>query len=78
MPSSTATSFERTVLNNGMRIVTSTMPYTRAVSVSVYVGVGSRYESDEQAGISHVLEHLVFKGTERRPGPLEISGGIET
>ena len=77
MSLSTDISFERTVLDNGMRIVTSTMPYTRAVSVSVYVGVGSRYESDEKAGISHVLEHLVFKGTERRPAPLDISGGIE-
>ena len=57
--------------------MTSEMRHTRSVTVSVYIGVGSRYESAEQAGISHLIEHLVFKGTKRRPTPLEISGTIE-
>jgi predicted Zn-dependent peptidase len=47
------------------------------VSINLFVGVGSRYESDEVAGVSHLIEHLVFKGTESRPGPSEISGPIE-
>ena len=46
------------------------------MTVSVYVGVGSRYEPDDRAGISHVVEHLVFKGTGRRPNPIDISGGV--
>jgi predicted Zn-dependent peptidase len=55
--------FERTVLPNGLRVVSSTMPHTRSVSVSIFVGAGSRYESDEIAGVSHFLEHMLFKGT---------------
>ena len=69
--------FQKTTLDNGLRIVTSEMPYTRAVSICVYIGVGSRYETDEQAGVSHYIEHMVFKGTERRPEPQMISGEIE-
>ena len=69
--------FEKTTLDNGTRVLTSPMPHTRSVSISVFVGVGSRYESEERAGISHVAEHLVFKGTEKRPTPAEISGAVE-
>ena len=75
--SSSPAAFERTTLDNGLRVVTSSMSHTRSVTVSVYVGVGSRYEPDDRAGISHVVEHLVFKGTERRPNPIDISGGVE-
>jgi predicted Zn-dependent peptidase len=69
--------FQETTLDNGMCVLTSQMEHTRSVSVSVYVGVGSRYETDERAGISHLVEHLVFKGTEKRPTPAEISGAVE-
>ena len=69
--------FQKTTLDNGLRIVTSEMPHTRSVSINVYIGVGSRYETPEQAGISHFIEHMVFKGTERRPTPFEISATIE-
>ena len=69
--------FQRTVLPNGLRILTSSMPHTRSVSVNVYIATGSRYESDEDAGISHFLEHLFFKGSERRPTAKEISEAIE-
>ncbi|MCH8110302.1 MAG: insulinase family protein, partial [Chloroflexi bacterium] len=68
--------FQKTTLDNGLRIVTSEMPHTRAVSINIYIGVGSRYETPEQAGISHFIEHMVFKGTERRPTPFEISATI--
>jgi predicted Zn-dependent peptidase len=69
--------YQRTVLDNGLRVVSSTMPHTRSVSISLFVGAGSRYESDEDAGVSHYLEHMLFKGTERRPTPQEISEAIE-
>ena len=67
----------RTTLDNGLRIVTETMPSTRSVAVSIYVGAGSRYETPEQAGMSHLLEHLLFKGTTKRPTPQEISEPID-
>ena len=72
-----AASYRKTTLDSGMRVVTRSMPHTYSVSVSVFVGVGSRYEPAELSGISHVVEHLVFKGTEKRPTPVEISGAVE-
>ncbi|MBM2826397.1 MAG: peptidase family [Dehalococcoidia bacterium] len=53
------------------------MPHTRSVSISIYMGVGSCYESPEVAGVSHFVEHLCFKGTQRRPTALEISETID-
>ncbi len=69
--------FHKTTLPNGLRIVTAPMPQTRSVAVSLYVGTGSRYETAEQAGLAHFLEHLCFKGTERRPTPQEVSQAID-
>ncbi|MFN8632568.1 MAG: pitrilysin family protein [Chloroflexota bacterium] len=69
--------FDRTVLENGLRVVSSTMPHTRSVSVGLYVAAGSRYEHDEIAGVSHFLEHMLFKGTTRRPTAQMISEEIE-
>ena len=60
-----------------MRVVTSEMLHTRSVSMCMFVGVGSRYETDEKAGLSHFLEHMVFKGTAKRPEPQQISAAIE-
>jgi len=57
---------EETVLPNGLRIVTETMPEARSVSLGAWVRVGGRDEPDELAGASHFLEHLLFKGTEAR------------
>jgi predicted Zn-dependent peptidase len=69
--------YERTTLPNGLRIVSAPMPGTRSVAVSIYVGAGSRYETDPEAGISHLLEHLLFKGTEKRPTAQQISELID-
>src|SRR4030088_1993430 len=69
--------YDRSVLENGLRVLSSSLPHTRAVSVGIYVGAGSRYESDEIAGVSHFLEHMLFKGTDRRPTPREIAEAIE-
>jgi predicted Zn-dependent peptidase len=54
-----------TTLGSGVRIVTEAMPSVRSVSLGFWVGTGSRNESDEQAGLSHLLEHLLFKGTDK-------------
>jgi len=53
------------------------MPHTRSVSVCIFIGVGSRYETETQAGISHFIEHLLFKGTPKRPTSREVSETIE-
>jgi predicted Zn-dependent peptidase len=53
------------------------MPHIRSVSICVYIGVGSRYESDAEAGISHFIEHMCFKGTPERPTAREIAEAIE-
>ena len=68
---------EKTTLPNGLRVVTSTMPHTRSVSLVFYIGTGSRYETPQQAGMSHFLEHLLFKGTQRYPRPGDISETID-
>lgn len=69
--------YEKTTLPNGLRIVTSDMPHTRSVCICVFIEVGSRYELPEQGGVSHFIEHMCFKGTERRPTAKEISETID-
>jgi len=69
--------YQKTTLDNGLRVITATMPHTRSVSICIFIGVGSRYETEAQAGISHFIEHLCFKGTQKRPTAKEISETIE-
>ena len=69
--------YQKIALDNGLRIITCPMPHTRSVSVCIYLGAGSRYESDIQAGVSHFIEHLCFRGTEKRLSAKDISGAIE-
>lgn len=69
--------YNRSVLDNGLRVITSSMPHSRSVCLAILVGAGSCYESKEEAGISHFAEHLFFKGTERRPTSREITQDIE-
>src|SRR5882757_4966764 len=57
---------ERTVLPNGVRIITERMPHVRSVSAGIWIGTGSREESNEESGIAHFIEHMVFKGTKNR------------
>jgi len=64
--------FKKTILKNGLRIITVPQKGTRAVTVLVLVGTGSKYETKEISGISHFLEHLFFKGTKKRPNPLAV------
>jgi len=69
--------YTKTVLDNGLRVITSAMPHTRSVCLAFLIGAGSCYESEGEAGISHFAEHMYFKGTKRRPTAKEISQDVE-
>jgi predicted Zn-dependent peptidase len=69
--------FEKVTLDNGLRLATETMPNARSVAISFFIGTGSRYETDEQAGISHFIEHVCFKGTDKRPTSTDVTTVIE-
>ncbi len=69
--------YELGLLSNGLRVITAPLNHTRAVSVALFVGAGSRYEQDPLAGVSHFVEHMLFKGTEARPAARQISEAIE-
>jgi len=56
----------KTILDNGIKIVTQNMPHFHSVSMGVWVNVGAREESPEESGLSHFIEHMIFKGTQRR------------
>jgi len=58
--------FKRIRLENGLRVVCEKIPYVRSVSVGIWAGTGSRYETRENNGISHFIEHMMFKGTTKR------------
>jgi predicted Zn-dependent peptidase len=58
--------FSKTVLDNGIRVLSHEMPDHRSASLGIWVENGSRHESQAENGISHFVEHLLFKGTERR------------
>lgn len=58
--------FRKEVLDNGLRVVTEKIPSVRSVSIGVWVDVGSRDEQPGEEGLSHFIEHMVFKGTRRR------------
>ncbi|MFJ1707998.1 M16 family metallopeptidase [Kitasatospora sp. NPDC088346] len=66
----------RTVLPGGLRVVTETLPTVRSATFGIWVGVGSRDETPVLNGATHYLEHLLFKGTERRSA-LEISAALD-
>src|ERR1700741_444485 len=61
-----AREIQRATLPNGIRVVTEFMPHVRSVSVGVWIGTGSREEEIQETGISHFIEHMVFKGTKNR------------
>src|ERR1700690_4369683 len=66
----------RTVLPGGLRVITESLPAVRSAAIGIWVGVGSRDEDTTHAGATHYLEHLLFKGTERRTA-LEISSEMD-
>jgi predicted Zn-dependent peptidase len=69
--------YQRSELDNGLRIVTTTLPSARSVSSAIFVGVGSRIEDTRSQGICHFIEHMLFKGTRSRPSAKDVSVAIE-
>jgi len=65
------------VLSGGAKLVTASMPERLSSSIVVMIGGGSRLEDERLAGVSHFIEHLFFKGTEKRPSSKEIADAIE-
>ena len=57
--------YVKRVLPNGVRIISERLDNVRTVSVGIWVGNGSRYEPAELGGVSHFIEHMIFKGTEK-------------
>ncbi len=69
--------WEISELDSGLRVVTTPLPTAQSVSVNVFVGAGARGEEERTKGLAHFLEHMVFKGTEKRPTAIEIAEAIE-
>ncbi len=65
--------FSKSVLPNGLRYILAPMPQVKSATVLVMVEAGSRYEDKTNNGVSHFLEHMMFKGTKKRPSKIEIS-----
>src|SRR5690625_1904638 len=61
-----STDVRKTVLDNGMKVITEHIESVRSISVGIWVKTGSRNEKENQAGITHFLEHMLFKGTKSR------------
>ncbi len=72
-----AISWHVSQLQNGLRVVTTPVPTAQSVSVNVFVGIGSRGEDRRTNGLSHYMEHMLFKGTTRRPDSIVIAEAIE-
>lgn len=70
--------YKKTTLNNGLRVITVPMESSNSVTVLILVGTGSKYETKDINGISHFLEHMFFKGTQKRPNTLEISETLDS
>jgi len=77
MPPAEAIKPQISTLPNGLRVITTPVPTAQSASVSFFVGVGSRDEDPRTNGVSHYVEHMLFKGTSTRPTAPEISEAIE-
>jgi predicted Zn-dependent peptidase len=69
--------YQKDVLGNGLRIITSPMPEMRSVTIGLFLAVGSRFEKPKESGVSHFIEHMLFKGTKKYPTSKDVSGAIE-
>ena len=70
--------YRKFILKNGLRVVLVPSPTSAVVTATIIFRVGSRYEQDSEAGISHVLEHMHYKGTKKRPNAVDIAEFIES
>ena len=68
---------QKTTLPNGVRVVTESIHHVQSISLGIWVATGSRQEEESRRGISHFLEHMLFKGTERRPTAKDIADEID-
>ena len=69
--------YKQSVLDNGLKVITRTMPHSHSISIAFLIGTGSCYEKQEEKGISHFIEHMCFKGTNHRPTAMHITREIE-
>jgi len=69
--------FQKFILDNGARLVVTELPHTRSVTLMMYMSTGARYEAARVSGISHFIEHMLFKGTRKRPTAHAIAVAIE-
>ncbi len=69
--------FKKTALDNNLRLITIPIEHSNSVTVLILVGTGSKYETKDINGMSHFLEHMFFKGTEKRPNTLMISETLD-
>ncbi|MEK7453174.1 MAG: pitrilysin family protein [Patescibacteria group bacterium] len=70
--------FKKEILKNNIRLITAPMREAMTVTVLVLIGTGSKYEVKEMSGISHFLEHMIFKGTKKRKDTLAISSELDS
>lgn len=70
--------YRKEILSNGLRVIYIEMPQIHSVVISAYIGVGSRYEEEKKFGISHFLEHMLFRGTRRFKNSFELFQAIDT
>ncbi len=68
--------YKKVILDNGVRVVLERMSSLKSVALGVWATVGSRYEEKAEAGLSHFIEHMMFKGTRKRSAS-EISNEID-
>src|SRR3990167_4912488 len=68
---------KKTTLPNGLKILTVPMANTKTATVLVLIATGSKYETENLNGVSHFLEHMTFKGTQKRPTPMDIAEPLD-
>ena len=69
--------YEKQVLPNGLRVLYIQLPHIHSVVMAAYIGVGSRYETEHKLGISHLLEHMLFRGSKRFQGSVELLKAVD-
>lgn len=69
--------YQKTILPNKVRLITSPLKETQTASLLVLIKVGSRQENKKVLGGSHFIEHLMFKGTKKRPATLDLSKALD-
>ncbi len=69
--------YSKEILPNGLRVIYLEIPHIHSVVISAYIGVGSRYEEEKKFGVSHFLEHMLFRGTKRFKNSFELFEAID-